>query len=41
MSLLEVKSGQNLGDVGPLFSKVETDDIEKYKNQLGPSEKNA
>jgi len=24
--------------VSPLFSKVESEDIEKYKKQLGPSE---
>jgi methionyl-tRNA synthetase len=40
LSTLDVKPGQILGDVGPLFSKVETNDIEKYKKQLGPMEQN-
>ena len=38
LSLLEIKQGHCLGDVSPLFSKVEPSDIEKYKKQLGPSE---
>jgi len=37
MSLLEIKPGHKLGEVSPLFSKVEPEDIEKYKKQLGPS----
>ncbi|HUT06534.1 MAG TPA: methionine--tRNA ligase [Nitrosopumilaceae archaeon] len=40
LSHLEIKTGHNLGEVSPLFSKVETEDIEKYKKQLGPSESN-
>ena len=40
LSHLEVNSGHKLGDVSPLFSKVEPEDIEKYKKQLGPSESN-
>ncbi len=39
LSALEIKPGHNLGDVSPLFSKVESEDIEKYKKLLGPSEK--
>jgi methionyl-tRNA synthetase len=39
LSALEIKPGNNLGDVSPLFSKVESEDIEKYKKLLGPSEK--
>jgi len=38
LSQLEIRSGHNLGEVSPLFSKVESEDIEKYKKQLGPSE---
>jgi len=38
LSQLEIRPGQNLGEVSPLFSKVESEDIEKYKKQLGPSE---
>ncbi len=38
LSSLEIMSGHNLGEVSPLFSKVESDDIEKYKKLLGPSE---
>jgi len=39
LSSLEIKPGHNLGDASPLFSKVESDDIEKYKKQLGPQTK--
>jgi methionyl-tRNA synthetase len=39
LSILDVKPGHNLGDASPLFSKIESEDIEKYKKQLGPSEK--
>ena len=39
LSALEIKPGHNLGDVSPLFSKVESEDIEKYKKQLGPFDK--
>jgi len=38
ISLLDIKPGHSLGEVSPLFSKVESEDIEKYKKQLGPSE---
>jgi len=38
LSSLEIRPGHNLGEVSPLFSKVESEDIEKYKKQLGPSE---
>jgi len=38
LSQLEIRPGHNLGEVSPLFSKVEREDIEKYKKQLGPSE---
>jgi len=37
-SQLEIRPGHNLGEASPLFSKVESEDIEKYKKQLGPSE---
>jgi methionyl-tRNA synthetase len=36
ISELGIKSGHKLGDASPLFSKVEIEDIEKYKKQLGP-----
>ena len=39
MSELGIHSGHVLGDVSPLFTKVEESDIEKHKKQLGPSEK--
>jgi len=39
LSVLEIKPGDKLGEVSPLFSKVESEDIKKYKTQLGPSEK--
>jgi len=39
LSSLEIKPGHNLAEASPLFSKVESEDIEKYKKQLGPSEK--
>ncbi len=38
LSTLEIKPGHNLGEASPLFSKVDAEDIEKYKKQLGPSE---
>ncbi len=37
ISDIAVKSGHCLGDVTPLFVKVEEADIAKYKKQLGPS----
>ena len=37
ISVLGIPSGHTLGDVSPLFAKVESSDIEKYKKQLGPS----
>ena len=36
ISELGAKPGHRLGDVSPLFVKVEQADIEKYKKQLGP-----
>ncbi len=36
ISDITVKSGHVLGDVSPLFVKVEEEDIAKYKKQLGP-----
>ena len=36
MSQLGIKSGHSLGEASPLFAKVESEDIEKYKKQLGP-----
>jgi methionyl-tRNA synthetase len=39
LSALEIRSGHNLGEASPLFLKVESKDIEKYKKLLGPSEK--
>ena len=38
LSQLEIRPGHYLGEASPLFSKVESEDIEKYKKQLGPSE---
>jgi methionyl-tRNA synthetase len=38
ISCLEIKPEHKLGDASPLFSKVDPEDIEKYKKQLGPSE---
>ena len=38
LSALGIPSGHILGDPSPLFTKVETSDIEKHKKQLGPSE---
>ncbi len=35
-SVLGIRSGHKMGEASPLFSKVEHDDIEKYKKQLGP-----
>ena len=37
LSDLEISPGHKLGEHSPLFSKVESEDIEKYKKQLGPS----
>jgi methionyl-tRNA synthetase len=37
-SELGISSGHILGDSSPLFAKIETSDIEKYKKELGPSE---
>jgi methionyl-tRNA synthetase len=39
LSAFAIEPGHNLGEVSPLFSKVEPEDIEKYKKHLGPSEK--
>ena len=38
ISTLGICAGHVLGDVAPLFLKVEESDIAKYKKQLGPSE---
>jgi len=38
ISDIGIKSGHILGEVSPLFVKVEDEDIAKYKKQLGPSE---
>jgi methionyl-tRNA synthetase len=38
ISKLKISSGHVLGDSSPLFTKVETSDIEKHKKNLGPSE---
>jgi len=38
ISNLLVKPGHHLGEISPLFVKVEEEEIEKYKKQLGPSE---
>ncbi len=38
ISELGIKFGHILGEVSPLFVKVEDEDIVKYKKQLGPSE---
>ncbi|HUU48903.1 MAG TPA: methionine--tRNA ligase [Nitrosopumilaceae archaeon] len=35
LSKLEIRPGHKLGEPSPLFSKVESEDIEKYKKQLG------
>ena len=37
ISIIGVKSRHTLGDVSPLFVKIEEADIAKYKKQLGPS----
>ena len=37
LSDLEINPGHKLGEHSPLFSKVESEDIKKYKKQLGPS----
>jgi len=37
-SELGISSGHILGDSSPLFARIETSDIEKYKKELGPSE---
>ena len=36
VSKFEISAGHKLGDSSPLFTKVESTDIEKYKKQLGP-----
>ncbi|MCV0372728.1 MAG: methionine--tRNA ligase [Nitrosarchaeum sp.] len=36
VSQLGIKPGHSLGETSPLFAKVEQEDIEKYKKQLGP-----
>jgi methionyl-tRNA synthetase len=38
ISDLGIKFGHVLGEVSPLFVKIEDEDIAKYKKQLGPSE---
>lgn len=38
ISDIGIKSGHVLGEVSPLFVKVEDEDIAKYKKQLGPAE---
>jgi methionyl-tRNA synthetase len=38
ISHFDITPGHNLGEASPLFSKVDSEDIEKYKKQLGPSE---
>ncbi|MFZ8908606.1 MAG: methionine--tRNA ligase [Nitrosopumilaceae archaeon] len=35
LSELQIKPGHKLGEASPLFAKVEPEDIEKYKKQLG------
>jgi methionyl-tRNA synthetase len=35
LSDFEIKPGHKLGEPSPLFAKVESEDIEKYKKQLG------
>ena len=37
MSVLDLSEGHVLGVPSPLFTKVESDEIEKHKQQLGPS----
>ena len=37
-SELCISSRHILGDVSPLFARIEKSDIEKYKKELGPSE---
>jgi len=37
ISSIIIKSGHKLGNISPLFSKVEEMDIEKHKKRLGPS----
>ena len=36
LSKIDVNSNHKLGKTSPLFAKVESSDIEKYKKQLGP-----
>ncbi|WP_299290668.1 methionine--tRNA ligase [Nitrosopumilus sp.] len=38
MSELGISANHSLGEASPLFSKVESEDIENHKKQLGPSE---
>ena len=35
-SELGICSGHILGNASPLFARIETSDIEKYKKELGP-----
>jgi methionyl-tRNA synthetase len=37
-SELGISSGHIVGDSSPLFARIETSDIEKYKKELGLSE---
>ncbi|WP_420545617.1 methionine--tRNA ligase [Nitrosopumilus sp.] len=37
MSVLDLSEGHILGSPSPLFTKVESDEIQKHKQQLGPS----
>jgi methionyl-tRNA synthetase len=39
LSDLDIKPEHNLGEASPLFLKVESEDIEKHKKNLGPSDK--
>jgi methionyl-tRNA synthetase len=36
-SELKILSGHKLGDSSPLFARIETSDVEKYKKELGLS----
>ena len=38
MSILGISSGSLLGEASPLFARVESSDIAKHKEALGPSE---
>ena len=39
MSLLGILPDHVLGEISPIFAKVEESDVEKHKNQLGPQSK--